>query len=157
MLLNTPAEEISPEMRSKNTLLLFLLFTYNSTGEQDICSNSAESFGTPFENRALVGYIIKSLLTRGILSCNHKCLSLSACSSYNYQASATQGGVCELNGGNGNIQQNLVKRDGFVFVLLRRKVKVTGNSYSKTIASIPVKLENDLDRYFSNMDLKPVQ
>ena len=134
--LSTLAEEISPEMRSKNTLLLFLLLRYNSTGEQDSCSDSKESFGTPFQNRALVGYIIKSFLTQGILSCSHKCLPLSSCSSYNYQASATQGGVCELNGGNVNIRQNLVKRHGFVFVLVQRKVKVTGILYSKTIASI---------------------
>lgn len=164
LLLNTPAEEISPEMRSKNTLLLFLLFTYNSSGEQDSCSDSTESFGTPFQNRALVGYVIKSSLTRGILSCSHKCLSLSSCSSYNYQASATQGGVCELNGGNGNIHQNLVKRHGFVFVLVRRKVKVTGTLYCKTVALTPLILpqkfailKNDLDRYFSNADLRPIQ
>lgn len=144
LLLNTPAEEISPEMRSKNTLLLFLLFTYNSSAEQDICSDSTESFGTPFKNRALVGYVIKSSLTRGILSCSHKCLSLSSCSSYNYQASATQGGVCELNGGNGNIHQNLVKRHGFVFVLVRRKVKVTGILYCKTVASTPLILPRNL-------------
>ncbi|XP_020605878.1 uncharacterized protein LOC110044658 [Orbicella faveolata] len=112
-------------MGSKSSLLFFLLFTYNSIGKQDFCSDSTESFGTPFQNRALVGYIIKSLVTRGILSCNHKCLSLSSCSSYNYQASATQGGVCELNGGKRNIHQNLVKRHGFVFVLVRRKVKIT--------------------------------
>lgn len=140
-------------MGSKNTLLFFLLFTYNSIGEQDFCSDSTESFGTPFQNRALVGYIIKSLVTRGILSCNHKCLSLSSCSSYNYQASATQGGVCELNGGKGNIHQNLVKRHGFVFVLVRRKVKVTGILYFKTMASVPLillhkpaKLKKDLHR-----------
>ena len=119
-------KEISPEMLSKDTLLFFLLFTYNSTGEQDFCSDFNESFGTPLENRTLVGYVIKSLLTRGIFSCNHQCLSLSSCSSYNYyQASTTRGGLCELNGANGNIHQHLVKRHGFVFVLVRRKIKVT--------------------------------
>ena len=151
-------------MRSKNSLLLFLLCTYYSTGEDDFCSDSTESFGTPFQNCALVGYIIKSLLTRGILSCNHKCLSLSSCSSYNYQASATQGGICELNGGNGYIHQNLAKRHGFVFVLVRRKVKVFRNLYFKTAASVPLillhkpaKLKKDLDRYFSNTDLTLIQ
>ena len=128
-------------MRSKNTLLVFLLFTYNSTGEQDSCSDSTDSFGAPFQNRALVGYVIKSLSTRGILSCNHKCLSLSSCSSYNYQASATQGGVCELNGGNGaDILKNLAERHGFVFVFVRRKLKVTGLLYCTTTTSIPLVL-----------------
>lgn len=112
-------------MLSIDTLLFFLLFTYNSTGEQDFCSDFNESLGTPLENRALVGYVIKSLLTRGIFSCNHQCLSLSSCASYNYQASTTRGGLCELNGANGNIHQHLVKRRGFVFVLMRRKIKVT--------------------------------
>ena len=147
-------------MCSKNTLLFFLLFTYNAIGVQDFCSDSTESLGIPFQNRALVGYTIKSLLTRGILSCNHKCLSLSSCSSFNYQASATQGGVCELNGGNGNSLQNLVKRHGFVFVLVPRKVKVSGILYFKTMASVPLillhkpaKLEKDFDRCFSNTKL----
>lgn len=112
-------------MLSKNTLLFFLLFTYYCIGEQDFCPESTESFGTPLQNGALVGYVIKLLLTRGIFSCAHKCLSLTSCSSYNYQTSAAQHGVCELNGGNGNIHQNLVKRHGFAFVLVRRKIKVT--------------------------------
>jgi len=62
-------------MLSKNTLLFFLLFTYYCIGEQDFCPESTESFRTPLQNGALVGYVIKSLLTRGIFSCAHKCLS----------------------------------------------------------------------------------
>ena len=123
-------KEISPEMLSKHTLLFFLLFAYSAIGEQDFCPDFTESFGTPLQNRALVGYVIKSSLTRGVFSCNHKCLSLSSCSSYNYRASAAQGGLCELNGENGNIHQNLVKRNGFVFIPVQRKVKVTNLRFS---------------------------
>ena len=150
-------------MRSKITHLFFLLLTYYAIGEDDFCSDSSESYGTPFQNRALFGYSIKSLSTQGILSCNHKCLALPSCSSFNYQASAVQGGICELNGGIGYSYQNLVKRLGFVFVRVRRKVKVFRNSYFKTMGSVPLipllkpaKLKKDRTS-FSITDLTLVQ
>ena len=58
---------------------------------------SCESQSLMLNNQVLVGQNYKSVITRGIFGCGHKCLTDPACTSYNYQHSASQGGLCELN------------------------------------------------------------
>lgn len=80
-----------------------------------------ESQGLILDNTILIGHRYKSLLTRGILSCGHKCLADPMCSSYNYQTSAIKDGVCELNENNLEGKKRFEKRRGFVFVRMKRK------------------------------------
>ena len=103
-------------------IIFVLLFSRYCFGDKDVCPEVKESLGSLLYNRILVGHVIKTLLTRGIFSCAHKCLSLFSCSSYNYETSATQDhGVCELNNASGDYRQNLTERLGFVFAEIQRK------------------------------------
>lgn len=80
-----------------------------------------ESQGLMIHNTILIGHTYKSLLTRGILGCGHKCLADPKCTSYNYQTSATKDGVCELNENSIEGGELVEERPGFVFVRMRRK------------------------------------
>ena len=105
-------------MFSKKIIICFVLFSYYCYAHERSCQQYTESFDSLFYNRVLIGQVIKSLFTRGgILSCAHRCLSLPSCSSYNYQMSESDHGVCELNGGKEGDQENLVERAGYVFAL----------------------------------------
>ena len=109
-------------MFSKNFVLLYIFFSYCYYCNGNYCERFRESFDSLLYNRVLIGQVIKSLFTRGgILSCAHRCLSLPSCSSYNYQMSESDYGVCELNGGKEGDQENLVEKPGYVFAR-RRKV-----------------------------------
>ena len=113
--------EILTKMLSKSTVLLYFLFSYYGYGDEFYCGRFRESFDSLLYNRVLIGQVIKSLFTRGgILSCAHRCLSLPSCSSYNYQMSESDYGVCELNGGKEGVQENLVEKVGYVFARLRK-------------------------------------
>lgn len=104
-------------MKIKIFLLLFL--PCFCLCNEDFCRVSKSFL---LYNHVLVGHVIKTLLTRGIFSCAHKCLSLSSCSSYNYETSAMRYGVCELNGASaGGKQQNLTEKYGFAFAQIQRK------------------------------------
>ena len=109
-------------MFSKTFVLLCIFFSYSCYCDGDYCERFRESFDSLLYNRVLIGQVIKSLFTRGgILSCAHRCLSLPSCSSYNYQMSESDYGVCELNGGKEGEQENLVEKPGYVFAR-RRKI-----------------------------------
>ena len=113
--------KILTKMLSKSTILLYFLFSYYGYGDEFYCGRFRESFDSLLYNRVLIGQVIKSLFTRGgILSCAHRCLSLPSCSSYNYQMSESDYGVCELNGGKEGVQENLVEKVGYVFARLRK-------------------------------------
>ena len=89
----------------------------------DFCRETTSSI---WYDHALIGHVIKSLLTRGIFACAHKCLSLSGCTSYNYETSAPQGyGVCELNGrGSRSDNPHITRKHGFAFAQVRKTIKV---------------------------------
>ena len=90
--------------------------------DEDFCRETTSSI---WYDHALIGHVIKSLLTRGIFACAHKCLSLARCSSYNYETSAPQDyGVCELNDGSGSDYPNITGKHGFAFAQVRKKIKV---------------------------------
>lgn len=102
--------------------LLFFVPQFCLCDGEDFCREATSS--QILHNHALLGHVIKSLLTRGIFSCAHKCLSLTSCSSYNYQTSATQDGICELNAAGGNEDshwKNVTGKHGFAFAKVRRK------------------------------------
>jgi len=102
----------------KIKVYLLFLFPCFSLCNDDFCRETNSSL---LYNRILVGYVIKTLLTRGIFSCAHECLSLSSCSSYNYETTAVQDGVCEINGSPGaDEQQNLAEKYGFAFAKIQR-------------------------------------
>ena len=108
-------------MLSKSAVLLYFLFSYYGYGDEFYRGRFRESFDSLLYNRVLIGQVIKSLFTRGgILSCAHRCLSLPSCSSYNYQMSESDYGICELNGGKEGDQENLVEKAGYVFARQRK-------------------------------------
>lgn len=109
--------KIGPDMKIAELFPLFLVARF-CLCDEDFCRETTSSI---LYNHALIGHVIKSLLTRGIFSCAHKCLSLSTCSSYNYQTSATQDGVCELNGGSEDDHQKLTEKTGFAFAQVRQE------------------------------------
>ncbi|KAL9978732.1 hypothetical protein ACROYT_G016287 [Oculina patagonica] len=82
-----------------------------------------ESQGLMIHNKILIGHTYKSLSTRGIFGCGHKCLADPKCTSYNYQTSAIKDGVCELNENRIEGKEHFEERSGFVFVRMRRKTK----------------------------------
>ena len=105
-----------------------ILFLFLVTGacfcDEDFCRG--ETTSSIWYDRALIGHVIKSLLTRGIFACAHQCLSLSGCSSYNYETSAPQDyGVCELNGeSQSDYPTDITGKRGFAFALVRKTPKV---------------------------------
>lgn len=103
---------------------VILLFLVPRVGfcDEDFCRETTSSI---WYDHSLIGHVIKSLLTRGIFACAHKCLSFPRCSSYNYETSAAQDGVCELNGGSGSDYPNVTEKHGFAFVQVRKeKVRI---------------------------------
>ena len=80
-----------------------------------------ESQGSILDNKVLIGYTYKSLLTRGIFSCGRKCLADPVCKSYNYQTSAIKDGVCQLNKNSIEGKETFEERRGFAFVRMMRK------------------------------------
>lgn len=97
----------------------------------DFCREATSS---TWYDHALIGQVIKSLLTRGIFACAHKCLSLSGCTSYNYETAAPQDyGVCELNGGSISDYPNISRKRGFAFAQVRKTIKVRDNVINKTL------------------------
>ena len=93
----------------------FILFYFSRT---EFCY---ESQGLILNNQVLTGHSYKSVIARGILGCTHKCLVDPACTSYNYQNSAAQGGLCELNEECTKKRKELFEeRRGFVFVRMKR-------------------------------------
>ena len=116
--------------------VLFLLSCFCFCND-DFCRETRSSF---LFNRVLAGHVIKTFLTRGVSSCAHKCLAQHWCSSYNYETSAAQDGVCELNnGGNEDDQQNLTEKLGFVFAQVQRKqVRKINNSIYHYYHSVSV-------------------
>lgn len=106
----------------KVEVFLLFLVPHFCLCDEDFCREARSSI---LPNHVLVGYVIKSLLTRGIFSCAQKCLSFSLCSSCNYQTSAAKDGVCELNGGSGDNHQSLTEKHGFTFAQVRQeKVRI---------------------------------
>ena len=97
-------------------LVQFLIAHFSRT---EFCYESQGSIHD--NNRALVGHTYKSLLTRGIFSCGHKCLADPMCTSYNYQTSAIKDGVCQLNENSVEEKETFEERRGFVFVRMMRK------------------------------------
>ena len=80
-----------------------------------------ESHGLILNNQVLLGQTYKSVIARGILACSHKCLADPMCTSYNYQNSEVQDGVCELNNGSVGSKELFEEKRGFAFVRIRRK------------------------------------
>ena len=101
-------------MLSKSTVLLHFLFSYHGYGDEVDCGRFMDSFDSLLYNRVL-GQVIKLLVTRGG---NYLLYSQMHFSSV---MSESDYGVCELNGGKGGDQENLVERAVFVFAR-RRKV-----------------------------------
>ena len=100
-------------------LLLFFVGRLSGLGGEDFCGETTSSI---LNDHVLVGHVITSLVTRGIFSCVHRCLSLPSCSSFNYQTSVGKDGVCELNGQNGGDEHsNVTGKQGFAFGQIRRK------------------------------------
>lgn len=66
-------------------------------------------------NRVLLGQIISTFKTRGVLSCAHKCLAHPSCKSYNYRAPPGEHGICELNNNKGNVEENFDSQLGSFF------------------------------------------
>ena len=91
--------------------------------DADFCREATSS---TWYDHALIGHVIKSLLTRGIFACAHKCLSLPDCTSYNYETSAPQDhGVCELNSaGSRSDYPNITRKHGFAFAQVPKTIKV---------------------------------
>ena len=80
-----------------------------------------ESHGLILNDQVLLGQTYKTVIARGILACSHKCLADPICTSYNYQNSEVQDGVCELNNGSVGRKELFEEKRGFAFVRMRRK------------------------------------
>lgn len=100
--------------------------------DPDFCREATSS---TWYDHTLIGHAIKSLLTRGIFACAHKCLSLPGCTSYNYETSGLQDyGVCELNGsGSKSDYTNITRKHGFGFAQVRKTIKVRIMVINKTL------------------------
>lgn len=105
-------------------VLFFLVPGACFCDEAGFCREATSSI---WYDHALIGHVIKSLLTRGIFACAHKCLSVSRCSSYNYETSAQGHGVCELNDGSESKYPNITEKHGFAFSQVQKKIKVKNN------------------------------
>lgn len=98
----------------------FLFFYFSRT---EFCR---ESRGLFVNNQVLIGFTYKSVITRGILACAHKCLADDPlCTSYNYQTSAVLNGVCELHDANLGSKELFVEKRGFAFIRMRNKMVST--------------------------------
>lgn len=81
-----------------------------------------EAHGLIYNDQILIGGNYKSIITRGILACSHKCLADPACTSYNYERSTESQGACELINEEAETKEVLRERKGSFFVRLRPKV-----------------------------------
>ena len=73
-------------------------------------------YGEAVYDYVLLGYRIASFNTMGSFSCAHRCLAHDKCKSYNYDMSAAQQGLCELNSGTRDESKHLEYKPGFVYV-----------------------------------------
>ena len=100
-------------------LLLFFVGRMSGHGAEDFCLETKSSI---LHDHVLVGHVITSLVTRGFLSCAQRCLSMSPCSSFNYQTSAVRDGICELNNNeDGAVRSKVTPKHGFAFGQIQRK------------------------------------
>lgn len=95
---------------------IFILF---HSSRSEFCH---ETHGLIFNDQILIGGNYKSIITRGILACSHKCLADPACTSYNYERSTESQGACELINDEAESKEVLQERKGSFFVRLRQKV-----------------------------------
>lgn len=107
--------------------LLFLAGLLSNIGAEDFCQETKSSI---LHDHVLIGHVISSLATRGILSCAQRCLSLTSCSSFNYQTSAARHGICELNDNqDGDVRSKVALKHGFAFGRIHRKeVRILNNN-----------------------------
>ena len=100
-------------------IILSAIFILFHSSRSEFCH---EAHGLIYNDQILIGGNYKSITTRGILACSHKCLADSACTSYNYERSTESQGACELINEEAESKGVLRERKGSFFVRLRQKV-----------------------------------
>ena len=100
-------------------IILSAIFILFHSSRSEFCR---EAHGLIYNDQILIGGNYKSIITRGILACNHKCLADPACTSYNYERSTESQGACELINEEAESKEVLRERKGSFFVRLRQKV-----------------------------------
>lgn len=100
-------------------IILSTIFILFHSSRSEFCH---EAHGLIYNDQILIGGNYKSIITRGILVCSHKCLADPACTSYNYERSTESQGACELINEEAESTEVLQERKGSFFVRLRQKV-----------------------------------
>ena len=100
-------------------IILSAIFILFHSSRSEFCH---EAHGLIYNDQILIGGNYKSIITRGILVCSHKCLADPACTSYNYERSTESQGACELINEEAESTEVLQERKGSFFVRLRQKV-----------------------------------
>ena len=93
-------------------VILFMLVISRYLGKEQLYREAQVSV---LYNRILLGHIISTFKTRGVLSCAHKCLAYPLCKSYNYHAIPGEHGICQLNNNEGNVEENFDSQPGCLF------------------------------------------
>lgn len=86
-----------------------------------------ESTGMVNKNYVYKASPLASKVTDSFFDCNHFCLSLPDCFSFNYESSAEARGLCELHSFHDNVgkeEKSLTFKPGFVFVQTDKHVSV---------------------------------
>ena len=99
-------------------IILSAIFILFHSSRSEFCH---EAHGLIYNDQILIGGNYKSIITRGILVCSHKCLADPACTSYNYERSTESQGACELINEEAESTEVLQERKGSFFVRLRQK------------------------------------
>lgn len=99
-------------------IILSAIFILFHSSRSEFCH---EAHGLIYNDQILAGGNYKSIITRGILVCSHKCLADPACTSYNYERSTESQGACELINEEAESTEVLQERKGSFFVRLRQK------------------------------------
>ena len=101
-------------------IILSAIFILFHSSRSEFCH---EAHGLIYNDQILIGGNYKSIITRGILVCSHKCLADPACTSYNYERSTESQGACELINEEAESTEVLQERKGSFFVRLRQKLR----------------------------------
>ena len=87
-------------MAAQKTVLLLVLMGTTACFSVEGSGNSHFSYFEAFQNKRLIGYVIKRFDSPSLLSCGQKCLRNTWCTSTNFKFSSKKksiGGTCELN------------------------------------------------------------
>lgn len=96
---------------------LFLLLLLRCFGLEQLYR---EAQGAVMYDQVLAGHVIARFKTQGFLSCAHECLAYTSCKSYNYRVTSEEHGICEINGNEGNVEEDFVPEPGSLFGRMTR-------------------------------------